>query len=130
MTDQFKHLLNGRSYNWHHRSKTSAHFVSGCEEARVVLKGLFHQLTEAVEQGEQLLHILLRVLQRARKSIIITMTLKRFLGRTSFFPFTSLFLPVCLCVNKDKSELCPRQDSKEDERREMLILLASSSPEL
>lgn len=50
----------------HKLAKVKAHFVSSCQEARVVLKGLFHQSTEAVKQGQELLHIFLWVLsQRA-----------------------------------------------------------------
>lgn len=40
-----------------------SHLVSGCQEPRVVLERLFDQSTEAVKQGEQLLHVLLRVLK-------------------------------------------------------------------
>lgn len=43
-----------------------SHLVSGCQEPGVVLKRLFDQPTEAVEQGEQLLHILLRVLKASQ----------------------------------------------------------------
>lgn len=39
------------------------HFISGREESRVVLKRLLDKFTEAVEQSEKLLHILLRVLK-------------------------------------------------------------------
>lgn len=44
--------------------------VSGCEEARVVLEGLLHQLTEAVKQSQQLLHVLLRVLDKHKHTQI------------------------------------------------------------
>lgn len=36
-----------------------SHLVPGCQEPGVILEGLFDQSTEAVEQGEQLLHVLL-----------------------------------------------------------------------
>lgn len=42
--------------------EVSPDLVSGCEEARVILEGLLHQLTEAVEEGQQLLNVFLRVL--------------------------------------------------------------------
>jgi len=40
------------------------YLISCCEEARVVLEGLLYQLTEAVKQSQQLLHVLLRVLDK------------------------------------------------------------------
>lgn len=51
--------------------------ISRCEEARVVLEGLFHQLTEAVKQRQQLLHVLLRVLDKHihRRSLPTTASL-------------------------------------------------------
>lgn len=45
------------------------HLVSGCQEPRVILKSLFDQPTEAVEQGEQLLHVLLRILKTTQPAL-------------------------------------------------------------
>lgn len=44
--------------------RSVTHFVSSSQEAWIILKGLFHQSTEAVKQGEQLLHVFLWVLQQ------------------------------------------------------------------
>lgn len=49
-----------------------SHLVSGCQEPGVVLKRLFDQSTEAVKQGEQLLHILLRILKTTQLDSYLT----------------------------------------------------------
>lgn len=46
------------------RKSDSTDLVSGCEEAGVVLEGLFYQFTEAIKQSQQLLHVLFRVLDK------------------------------------------------------------------
>lgn len=68
--------------------KRCADLVPGCEEARVVLKGILHQFTEAVEQGEELLHVLLRVLHTQRCFLYIIIIILFFKSVECFSPFS------------------------------------------
>lgn len=48
-----------------------SHLVSGCQEPGVILEGLLDQAAEAVEQGEQLLYVLLGILKAADCSQVV-----------------------------------------------------------